>query len=197
LLLYGEQIKFLCRGKAFSYQSRPVTTVLLTTVPEKSLLVRNEPGNECLLGSGKFGDRPAAGRRNVGLAYVSADPAVVHDSSYEEREFHTTTARIYRTMDIVADASTALSIQTLPTPGRRPNASGLGDFQRNFVPAAKKLFGDATGRQSRPFCWNPCRSTWNWKWARVSASSCIPAAWLRQDGEGPSDVHLGVRERNE
>ena len=108
VMLYGEQIKFLCRANAFSYKNPSSYRRLLVKVPEESFLIRTNKANG-VYWRGKFISKAKGGVEELPQELTFRPiPLSFMIRGYEDREFHTIQAGIYRTMDTVADVSTAL-----------------------------------------------------------------------------------------
>jgi hypothetical protein len=150
VLLYGEQIRFLCRARLYSYHSSASYFRLLEKVPEESFtLTATATGGTW---HSKLRNSPE------GEITEQAEPILLRPiplnfmiRGYEDREFHTTKAAVYRTLDVAADITTALIPFGNAHSWGKDYANGAGIFSGIFVPATKKLFGSATEVQKQTF----------------------------------------------
>ncbi len=151
VMLYGEQIKFLCRANAFSYKNPSSYRRLLVKVPEESFLIRTNKANG-VYWRGKFISKAKGGVEELPQELTFRPiPLSFMIRGYEDREFHTIQAGIYRTMDTVADVSTALIPFGNAYTWGKDYAAGAGIFSGIFIPSARKLFGNSTEVQKQAF----------------------------------------------
>lgn len=149
VLVYGDQISLKCKAQEFTFSEPKDFKKLISSVPSRDLHIISIGENDSrrIWKTSKEGNGRGIVREMP--ANLLARPYTLNFliRGYEDREFNTTKARVFRSISVIGDTAAAL----IPFIGKQGYSDGSGLFSGVFVPGTKKLFGDSTEVQRQTF----------------------------------------------